>query len=266
MQTSSSLILVFYVALACFCLVSNGLAGAAVSGEQSKLPLISPIFGSNMVMQRGKPNTFWGWSKAGQVIRLEIAGSSATATTGVDGRWEIQIDPPPTGGPYTLTIEGPETIELHNILVGDVWLCGGQSNMHLGLGETRNGEQEIKSADHPLIRLYMMAQNVSYGPSPTPKGEWKVCSPTTVAEGGDGGFSAVAYFFAERVQKELHVPIGLIEDCVGGTPAETWMSPETIRGLGDFDTQMAAVEHFRARAGRHMATTSCIGMTNTTSD
>jgi sialate O-acetylesterase len=206
------------------------------------------MFGDNMVLQRGKVNQFWGWAKPGQAIRVEIAGQTATAVTGPDGRWQAEVKVPAPGGPYTVKITGPEqSMMLHEVLVGDVWLCGGQSNMELGLSRTRNGDDEIKSANHPEIRIFMVQQHVSYSPTAVPQGSWKICSPQTVAEGG--GFSAVAYFFGRKLQDELHRPIGLIEDCWGGTPAESWMSPESLHKLKDFDSLLAEIERLHAKGG-----------------
>jgi len=145
-------------------------------------------------------------------------------------------------------ITGPErSVVLQEVLVGDVWLCGGQSNMELGLGRVRNSDEEIKSANHSEIRLFMVQKQVAYSPAAMPQGSWKICSPQTVAEGGSSGFSAVAYFFARKLQDELQVPIGLIQDCVGGTPAECWMSLKTLHRLKDFDAPLAELERLRAQ-------------------
>ncbi len=222
-------------------------AGARAAAEP--LPFLSPVFGDNMVLQRDRPNTFWGWSEPGREVRVEIAGVTATAVAGADGRWQVAIRPPPAGGPYSVRIDGPRHVELHEVLVGDVWLCGGQSNMELGIGRARNGADEIKAADHPEIRLFKVPSQVSYSTAPVVPGTWKICSPATVAEGGNGGFSAVAYFFARRMQAELHVPIGLIQDAIGGTPAECWMNPDTLRGMKPFDAALAEIERLRQQGG-----------------
>jgi sialate O-acetylesterase len=193
---------------------------------------VSPIFGDKMVLQRGKPNTIWGWAKAGQEIRLTIAGRMVKTVAKDDGRWSAVIEPPAPGGPYTVVIDGPQHVEFHDVLVGDVWLCGGQSNMEMGLGQARNGSDEVKAADHPKIRLFVVKQQVARKPAAVPQGTWKICSPKNVGEGWDG-FSAVAYFFGRRLQQEIAVPIGLVEDCGGGTPAEAWTSAETLRTLAN---------------------------------
>jgi sialate O-acetylesterase len=225
----------------------SAIAVPVADNPSTSLPFVSPMFGDNMVLQRGKPNTIWGWAKPGEEVRVEIAGHTAKTVTGAGGRWQVQIEPPAPGGPYTLKIDGPQAVEFHEILVGDVWLCGGQSNMQLGLGLTRNGADEIKSANHPEIRLYTVSQHVSYSRAAVPQGAWKICSPQTAGEGG--GFSAVAYFFGRKVQEDVHVPIGLIEDCIGGTPAEAWTSPETLHKLKDFEPQLAELERLKAKGG-----------------
>jgi sialate O-acetylesterase len=202
----------------------------------SELSFVSPIFGDNMVLQRGKPNTLWGWTKQGEEIRVTIADTTVKTVAKDDGRWSVVIQPPAPGGPYTVIIDGPQHIEFHEVLVGDVWLCGGQSNMEMGLERARNGSDEIKVADHPKIRLFIVKQQGANAPLAVPQGSWKICSPESIAEGSWGGFSAVGYFFGRRLQQELDVPIGLVEDCVGGTPAEAWTSAETLRSLGDIGT------------------------------
>jgi sialate O-acetylesterase len=239
-----------FACMALLAMTGDRLTLAAAETNNASLPFVSPMFGDNMVLQRGKENRFWGWAKPGQTVRVEIAGQMAAAVTGPDGRWEAEVKVPVPGGPYTVKITGPEqSVVLHEVLVGDVWLCGGQSNMELGLGRARNGDEEIRSANHPEIRLFIVKQQVSYSPAAVAQGSWKICSPQTVAEGGSSGFSAVAYFFGRKLQDELHVPIGLIEDCWGGTPAESWMSPESLRQLKDFDAPLAEIERLHAKGG-----------------
>ena len=205
-----------FACLALLAATGGRLTFAAAETNNVSLPFVNPMFGDNMVLQRGKANRFWGWSKPGQKVRVEIAGHTVTAVTGSDGRWQAEVKAPAPGGPYTIKITGPEqSVVLHEVLIGDVWLCGGQSNMELGLGRARNGDEEIKSANHPEIRLFIVKQQVSYAPAAVAQGSWKICSPQTVASNGWDGFSAVAYFFGRKLQDELHVPIGLISGLLG---------------------------------------------------
>ena len=224
---------------------------AAIAGHASALPFVSTMFGDNMVLQRGKSDCIWGWAKAGDVIKVQIAGHTARAVAGPDGRWKADIEPPAPGGPYTLKVTGPDqAVEFHEVLVGDVWLCGGQSNMQLGIKLVDNADEEISNANHPEIRLFLVNQKVSYSPAALPDGTWKICSPQTISEGGWGGFSAVAYFFGRRLQQDIHMPVGLIEDCVGGSPVESWMSPETLKKVGGYDKPLAEMDRLRAKGGQ----------------
>ena len=234
--------LIFIAAFA-FLLAPQGSASDQIIPKTTakSLPLISPIFGDNMVLQRGKVNTIWGWSEPGDKIRVEIAGKNVSAVAGVDHRWQVKIQPPAARGPYTLNIKGAQTLELHNVLVGDVWLCGGQSNMQVGLGRARNGEEEVKAANYPQIRFFSVAAHSAYHHTDIPEGTWKVVSPETADQ-----VSAVAYYFARKIQQQIHVPIGLVVDALGGTPAEAWTSAEALRPLKDFDIPLAELERLAA--------------------
>jgi sialate O-acetylesterase len=229
--------------------LAGGSALGAAPQNAGPFPFVSPIFGDSMVLQRGKPNAIWGWSEPGDAVRVEIAGNSAAATAGADGRWQAQIQPPAPGGPYTVRITGrQQTVELHDVLVGDVWICAGQSNMQFGLAQARNGTEEVKNADHPQIRYFVVGERSSYSRVDVPRGAWRIVSPATVG-GRGGGISAVAYFFARRVRESVNVPIGLVQAAVGGVPAETFASPEALRPLKDFDAGIAEVERRRQMGG-----------------
>jgi sialate O-acetylesterase len=227
-------------------LVSLGYVAFAQSPPEptlKPLPFVSTIFGDNMVLQRGKKNTLWGWSDPGDKVRIEIAGKHASGVAGPDRRWQVKIQPPAVGGPYTVKIGGHQTLELRNVLVGDVWLCGGQSNMQVPLRSARNGDEEVKTANFPEIRFFSVAPHSAYHRTDVVEGSWKVVSPETADR-----VSAVAYYFARKVQQEIHVPIGLVVDALGGTPAEAWTSAAALRPLKDFDVPLAELERL-ATAG-----------------
>src|SRR5262249_34825702 len=131
-----------------------GAGTANGASTNAPLPFISPIFADNMVLQRDKPNIIWGWTAPKQIVRVTVGGRSAKTVSDADGRGEVAIKPPPVGGPYVVRVEGPQTNELHNVLVGDVWICGGQSNMEFPLNRARNGAEEARAADHPEIRFF----------------------------------------------------------------------------------------------------------------
>ena len=219
----------------------SALAQNTLPTAAKPLPLLSPIFGDNMVLQRGKVNTIWGWSDPGDKVWVEIAGKPAFGIAGADRRWQVKIQPPPAGGPYTVEIRGPQTVELHNVLVGDVWLCGGQSNMQVGLGRARNGDEEVKAANNPEIRFFSVAAHSAYHHTDLAEGVWKVVTPATAEQ-----VSAVAYYFARKIQQQIHVPIGLVVDALGGTPAEAWTSAEALRPLKDFDVPLGELQKLAA--------------------
>ena len=189
---------IFRRAVPALVLLLAGVTGAAAQDANAH-PFVSPIFGDNMVLQREKPNTIWGWSSPGDLVRVEAGGNSATGTADADGKWQAKLQPPATGGPYTVKITGKQSVELHDVLVGDVWICSGQSNMQFGLTQARNAADEIKNANYPQIRFFVAGQKAAYSRVDVPRGSWKVVSPSTVG-GRGGGISAVAYFFARRLQ------------------------------------------------------------------
>jgi len=213
----------------------------AQTANAKALPFVSTIFGDNMVLQRGKPDAIWGWAEPKESVRVEIGDKIATGSAGADRRWRVKIEPPPAGGPYTVKITGHQTVELHNVMVGDVWLCGGQSNMGLPLRFTKDADAEIKAANFPEIRFFTVAGHPAYRPMDVIEGKWQEVSPETAS-----WVSAVAYYFARRVQKDIHVPIGLVVDAVGGTPAESWTSEAALRPLHDFDVPLAELDRLKA--------------------
>jgi sialate O-acetylesterase len=200
-------------------------------------PFVSTIFADNMVLQRGKKDAIWGWSEPGDRIQVEFGGHTAAAVAGEDHRWQVSIEPPAMGGPYTLHIwDKQQSVVLKNVLVGDVWLCGGQSNMQLPLFAVNNSKAEIKAANDPEIRFFSVMPHVAYHPVNVVQGMWQAVTPEDAS-----WLSAVAYFFARKVREETHVPIGLIVDAVGGTPAESWTSATALGTIHDFDVPLAAL-------------------------
>ena len=167
------------------------------------------IFGDNMVLQRNKPITLWGWAKANEKITVRFHQQTKITKTNKTGKWQLILEPESAGGPFQLIVQGKNKVTLNNILVGEVWLCSGQSNMEMpiaGLGKINNYDQEISAADYPQIRQFDIPNttNISLN-NDVAGGDWKICSPQTAGE-----FSAAAYFFARKLYQELKIPIGLI--------------------------------------------------------
>lgn len=212
---------------------------------QAALPFLSPVFGDHMVLQRGKANAFWGWTTPGEGVTVSIGGRSARATADPSGKWLVRLTPPRPGGPYEVSIVGPSRAELHDVLVGDVWICSGQSNMEFGLTQAQNGQAEVARANDPSLRLFMASRQIGYEPQPTVAGQWKVCTSETVTQGGWGGFSAVGYTFGQRLRQEAKVPVGLVQVAWGGTSAEAWTSERSLRPLKDFDADLTRIEELK---------------------
>ncbi len=201
-------------------------------------PFLHPLFTDNMVLQRGMADPVWGWAAPGERVSVSFHGRTALAVAGRDGKWTAKVGPFAAGGPYTLTIAGPQTVTLKNVMVGDVWLCSGQSNMEFGVGELVKPKETIAAASDPDLRLFTVPKIPATLPLETLSGgRWQESSPETIkAQGTWNGFSAVAYFFGRKLRRDTHVPIGLLLSSWGGTPAEAWTSEAGLRKSGpDFD-------------------------------
>lgn len=227
-----------------FAMVAHLAAAVPPTEGKTPLPFVSPLFGDHMVLQRNKPNRFWGWTEPGKTVSVEIENNSATSVAAVDGKWMVTLDVPAAGGPYAVKISGPQSVVLHDVLVGDVWLCSGQSNMTIPLRASTGGVAAAQAANDPELRLCTVAGRTAYLPVAVPRCDWQICTPETAA-----GFSAVAYYFAHRLQEELHVPIGLINASVGGSPAESWMSAASLTRLGEFTPQLAEIQRLSSQSG-----------------
>ena len=226
--------------LLCAALAAPMPAFAQMATTSVNHPFLNPLFSDEMVLQRGQSDPVWGWTTPGATVRVSVAGKKASAVAGADGAWMARLPLLPTGGPYTLRVDGPQTAVLVNVQVGDVWVCSGQSNMEFGLGNAINADQETAAANYPKIRLFMVQHNVKLDPQATaPVAPWAICTPQSVRQGGWNGFSAVGYFFGRDLYKSQHVPIGLIETDWGGTPAEAWTSGPALTKLPDFRAAVA---------------------------
>lgn len=192
---------------------------------------ISSLFTDHMVLQREQAVPVWGWAKAGEEIAVEFAGQKKTANADADGTWMVKLDPMPAAMEgrelVVQSADGKQIARLVDIVVGDVWLCSGQSNMLFPMRSVENAQKEIAAANHPAIRFFYVKPQFALEPMAGVEGEWKPVSPETVAQ-----CSAVAYYFARDLQQKLGVPIGLLSSSVAGTRIETWMQPATLLRLG----------------------------------
>ena len=193
---------------------STALVGSAYADVS-----VPSIIGDNMVLQAGMRVRIWGKASPGERVAVSFDAKSARATTDQQGRWEAFIGPFKAGGPFELMIKGANTLTFRNVLVGEVWVCSGQSNMEWPLINAKGGAEEVTRANYPEIRLFTVEKNTASSPLDNVKGHWVITTPDQV-----GQFSAVGYFFGRELFQQLKVPIGLIHTSWGGTPAESWTS------------------------------------------
>jgi sialate O-acetylesterase len=223
-------------------------AAVLLAASPPARPEVQPnaLFSDHAVLQQGRDVPVWGTAGDGERVAVEIAGKKAT-TIAQDGRWRVRLPPLPAGGPYTMTIAGTaNAVAITDVLVGEVWICSGQSNMERQLG-LRPGQQlitdwqaEAAAAKYPQIRHFLVPQKPALALVESVPGRWVVCSPETVAD-----FSAVGYFFGRDLFQARRVPIGLIHSSWGGTPAESWTSPDTLRTLPDFADRITQLDRLR---------------------
>lgn len=203
-----------------------GLAlGTVAVQAEVKVPA---VFGSHMVLQRELPIPVWGWDAAGTEVTVTLEDAKATAKAGDDGKWQVNLPPQRAGGPYKLTVAGSSTVAFEDVLVGEVWICSGQSNMEWTVSNSNNPQEEAAAANHPKIRHIKIEHVPADKPQtevPTKTG-WQVCTPETVPN-----FTAVGYFFGRNLQERLDVPIGLIGSNWGGTRIEPWTPPAGFKAV-----------------------------------
>ncbi len=227
------------------------IVGAAGAYADVKLPA---LFSDGMVVQQAVSARIWGWAEPGESVAVEVGWSTAVLRTiaSEDGRWSLDLPPAEAGGPFTISVEGTNRITLSNVLVGEVWICSGQSNMEMGLKDAGiwhkgvlDEQQEIASANYPEIRFFTVERNVALQPQTDCKGEWLTCTPDSVAE-----FSATAYFYGRYLHRKLGVPVGLIHSSWGGTRAEAWTPRETLAALSTYADELA--EQWAAPSGENV--------------
>ncbi|MCP4310109.1 MAG: sialate O-acetylesterase [Bacteroidetes bacterium] len=221
-----------------FLLVLGLFLGSAMSASDLKLP---SLIGDHMVLQRNSTVNIWGWASPGDVISVQTSwdGHNYEATTDTEGNWLVQACTTEEGGPYEVIIEADTTITLRDILLGDVWICSGQSNMEWTLTKAQSAVAEIPQADYPGIRLFSVEGRIASSPRDDVSGIWSRCTPETSSD-----FSAVGYFFGKRLHKELGIPVGLVNSSWGGTPSEAWTSTGALKSQGDFSTQLSELDQF----------------------
>lgn len=221
------------------CLIAVGLVGPSPAYADVKLPA---VIDSHMVLQRDRPLPIWGWADPGEEVTVTLDAQKATAKADDKGRWKVTLAPVQADGKaHTMTIAGKNKIVLEDLLIGEVWLGSGQSNMEWSVNQSKAPKETAAGADRPTIRLFQVPKVQMKAPADDVKAKWEVCSPKTV-----GRFSAVLYHFGVRLQKDLNVPIGLINSSWGGSPIEPWLVEEKKSG-GMYNGMIAPIHPFALR-------------------
>jgi sialate O-acetylesterase len=202
----------------------TAVAGMVWVGPAQAAVTMPSIFGDHMVLQQDETVPVWGWAEQGEAVTVTLGKQTAEAVTGEDGTWRVDLRRMKAGGPYELTVAGKDTTRtITDVLVGEVWVGSGQSNMGWPVNRSTNAEAEIAAANFPEIRLFSVELKVATEPQDNCVGSWVVCTPETVP-----GFSAVLYFFGRELHQQLALPMGLINTSWGGTPAEAWATRESM--------------------------------------
>ncbi|MGA8440249.1 MAG: sialate O-acetylesterase [Candidatus Sulfotelmatobacter sp.] len=200
-------------------------------------PRLSGLFSDHMVLQRQRDVLIWGWADPGEPIVVSLAARVRHAIGGRDGRWKVTLPSMNAGGPFLISVTGKKAVLIKDVMVGEVWVLSGQSNMSFPFEAAESAEAEIKKADYPQIRLFTVPRKIAFSPLQSVSARWETCNPETVKE-----FSAVGYFFGRELYKKLGVPIGLIHSSWPGTQAENWATPQAL----EQDPALAPIlEHWR---------------------
>ncbi|MFZ4986761.1 MAG: sialate O-acetylesterase [Blastocatellia bacterium] len=184
---------------------------------------LSSIFANGMVLQRDRPVKIWGKANVGEAVTVRFRGEELKTVADALGRWEVFLKPGSAGGPFELNIQGNNSISLADVLVGEVWLASGQSNMEWRVSASNDAEKEIAAANYPQIRFYKVEHVVADAPQEDVKAAWQAVTPQTI-----GALSAVGYFFARHLHQQLKVPVAILQAPWGGTPVESWISPSAL--------------------------------------
>ena len=191
-----------------------GASVASAAGHLSAAVGLPAVISDNMVLQSGMSLPIWGWAERGEEVTVTVGDQTKKAIADQDGRWMVRLDPLTEGGPLAITVSGENTITINNVLVGEVWVCSGQSNMQWSVKNSNDPKKEITAAKYPKIRLFQVPTRGTQTPLYDCEGRWVECSPKQI-----GGFSAVGYFFGRELHQELKAPIGLIQTAWGGSVA-----------------------------------------------
>ncbi len=228
------------LALTCFHFWHLGPLTAVCDGDIA----LPSILSDHMVLQQGQKLPIWGWGDPGEHVSVSFGSQEAKTVTGPDGTWKVMLDPlGASDQPQTMSVMGKTKVDVHDVLVGEVWLCSGQSNMEWPLREARNADLALAAADDPMIRHTTVRNMGLQKPNHDYYGGWQLCTPESI-----GDFSAVGYFFGRNLRRTLHVPIGLIDNAWGGSACEAWVRRDLLAADPEYDLLLKSWTQSEANA------------------
>lgn len=195
---------------------------------------LANVFNDHMVLQQDMPVPIWGTADPGEQVTVNIADQQAQAVAGTDGKWTVRLKALKAGGPLKMTVTGKNTLKIADILVGEVWVASGQSNMEFPVAAASQPKKEVAQANYPKLRMYTVKKTTADEPQCEVAGQWEVCCPDTVAR-----FSAVGYYFARELHQQLDIPIGILHTSWGGTAAQSWTCKATLEADPDLKELVA---------------------------
>jgi len=202
-------------------------------------PVLPSLFSDHMVLQQGREIHVWGQADPGETLTVSLAGRAVMTTADPRRAWSVQLPALPAGGPFTLTVGGKKPIEIKDVMIGEVWIASGQSNMTFALDSAEGAPTEVPKADYPQIRLFTVPRKIALSPQgDTLPAHWQICTPDNAKS-----FSAVAYFFARQIHRKLEVPVGIVESAWPGTSIEDWIAPEALQANADLAPVLEPWKH-----------------------
>lgn len=204
------------------------------SGQSLAKVTLPSVFADNMVLQQKQENPIWGKAKPGESIKVSVFGQQFSTTADNNGDWRLKLAAMPAGGPYKITVNGENTIEINDVLVGEVWLCSGQSNMEWRIKDSKHAPVETVTANYPDIRIMKIPRVGIDTPQFDIETQWEKVTPQSIRD-----FSSICYFYGRRLHHALGVPVGLIKNSWGGTPIEAWIPRDALEKSGDYQEMLS---------------------------
>lgn len=222
----------------CLTMKLTTLLALTIAASANAAISLPATFSDHMMLQADAAAPVWGWAAPGEEVTVSISGQTKSTKADDAGTWKVKLDPLQSGSTTTLTVKGSNAITINDVLIGEVWLCSGQSNMAWTVGRLKAIKDEQATANYPQLRMFVESSGGAGESNVKPRGEWKLTTPENLVN-----FSATAYFFGRHLHRELKQPVGLLVSSVGGTPIQNWISPKSQRTHAEMAKPFAAIDN-----------------------